>query len=81
MLLKIAAHLRDELSQTTASPELVDVAYALSKTDARAFDLALANIDASSLDCDALARLFEALGAVEPPADVRRRELLMRLVL
>ena len=50
------------------------MAFALSKTDARAFrpaiDLALATIDASSLDGDALARLFEALSAVEPPADV-----------
>jgi len=69
VLLKIAAHLRGSVSEY-ASSELVDVAYALSKTDARAVELALATIDASSLDCDALARLFEALGAVEPPADV-----------
>jgi len=73
VLLKVAAHLRESVADYT-SPELVDVAYALSKTDARAFrpaiDVALANIDASALDGDALARLFEALGAVEPPADV-----------
>jgi len=69
VLLKVAAHLRERVSEY-ASSELVDVAYALSKTDARAVDLALANIDASALDCDALARLFEALSAVEPSPDV-----------
>jgi len=71
VLLKIAAHLRERVSEY-ASSELVDVAYALSKAGAigSAIDLPLATIDASSLDCDALARLFEALGAVEPPADV-----------
>jgi len=69
VLLKIAAHLRERHAEY-ASSELVDVAYALSKTDARAVDLALANIDASALDGDALARLFEALSAAEPPADV-----------
>ncbi len=76
VLLKVAAHLRESLSDY-ASSELVDVAYALSRTDARAFgpaiDLALASIDASALDCDALARLFEALSAVEPPADAVSR--------
>ena len=73
VLLKVAAHLR-EMHTAYASSELVDVAYALSRTDARAFrpaiDLALATIDASALDCEGLARLFEALSAVEPPADV-----------
>jgi hypothetical protein len=71
VLLKVAAHLRERVSEY-ASSELVDVAYALSKAGAigSAIDLPLATIDASSLDCDALARLFEALGAVEPPADV-----------
>jgi hypothetical protein len=70
VLLKVAAHLRERHTEY-ASPELADVAFALSKTDARAFrpaiDLALATIDASSLDCEALARLFEV---VEPPAAV-----------
>ncbi len=71
VLLKVAAHLRERVSEY-ASSELVDVAYALSKAGAigSAIDLPLATIDASSLDCDALARLFEALGAVEPPAAV-----------
>ena len=69
MLLKVAAHLRERHTEYAPS-ELVDVAYALSKADVRAVDLALANIDASSLDCDALARLFEALGAAEPSAGV-----------
>jgi hypothetical protein len=69
VLLKVAAHLRESVSEY-ASSELANVAFALSKTDARAVDLALANIDASALDCEGLARLFEALGAVEPPADV-----------
>ncbi len=73
VLLKVAAHLRESVADY-ASSELADVVYALSKTDARAFrsaiDVALATIDASALDCDALARLFEALSAVEPSADV-----------
>ena len=69
VLLKVAAHLQEGVSEY-ASSELVDVAFALSKTDARAVDLALANIDASSLDCDALARLFEALSAAKPSADI-----------
>ena len=68
VLLKIAAHLRKRHAEYSSS-ELADVAFALSKTDARAVDLALATIDASALDCEGLARLFEALGAVEPSAD------------
>jgi len=73
LLLKCATHVLARVSEY-ASTELVDVAWALSRTDARAFrpavDVCLEHVDCDGLDCESLARLFDTLGAVvEPTAE------------